>query len=358
MLEDLHARGCRPAEPGEFTKRAFLNGRIDLSQAEAVMDLIHARSERALEAANRQLRGSLGRHIAKAIAQLVDIIAQVEAYIDFPEEDLPAEDRSRLIAGVGALARDIDRLLATAPYGALLREGVRTVIVGEPNVGKSSLLNRLVGWERALVSPEPGTTRDYLEEPRALGAHIIRFVDTAGLNPEPGELERRGIERTIECASEADLFLLVLDATCPCPSLPRSVVERLNCGNTVVVWNKADLQTPNLPNAAFSGWQQVAVSAATGSGISALEQAIVELIDRREHSIDGDFVAINARHATDLSAAAACLRDAENKLRCSVADELMAADLRGALDALGRIGGRVDHEQILDRLFACFCIGK
>ena len=362
VVEDLFARGCRAAEPGEFTKRAFLNGRIDLSQAEAVMDLIHARGERALEAANRQLRGALGRQIEAAIERLVSVVAQVEAYIDFPEEDLPAENRARLRGEVAALRADLGRLLATAHYGALLRDGVRTVIVGEPNAGKSSLLNRLVGWDRALVSPEPGTTRDYLEEPRVLGAHKIRFVDTAGLNPSPAPLERRGIERTLERAAEADLFLVVLDATRPCPALPAEVASRLTAANTVLVWNKTDLAAPAagaLPEA-WREFGQVGVSALTGAGIGGLEEKITELIDRERLRIGDDLIAINARHAAALSEATQCLAFAEAKLSdAGVApDELMASDLRGAMDALGRIGGRVDHERVLDKLFSSFCIGK
>ncbi|HLP07596.1 MAG TPA: tRNA uridine-5-carboxymethylaminomethyl(34) synthesis GTPase MnmE [Opitutaceae bacterium] len=359
VLEDLVARGARMAEPGEFTKRAFLNGRMDLSQAEAVMDLIHARSERALEAANRQLRGALGKQIAAAIERLVGIVAQVEAYIDFPEEDLPAEDRGRLHGEVAALRAELERLLATAHYGALLRDGVRAVIVGEPNAGKSSLLNRLVGWDRALVSPEPGTTRDYLEEARVLGAHKVRFVDTAGLNATPGALEARGIERTLERAAEADLFLVVLDATRPCPTLPATVADRLTVANTVVVWNKRDLAGPGTPPVEWAHFSRVEVSALTGGGVEDLESAISGLIDNQRITFDGDIIAINARHAGDLAEATQCLAQAEAKLgRRGGADELMASDLRGALDALGRIGGRVDHERILDKLFASFCIGK
>ena len=358
VLEDLFARGCRPAEAGEFTKRAFLNGRMDLSQAEAVMDLIHARGERALEAANRQLRGALGRQIAASIERLVAVVAEVEAHIDFPEEDLPPANRIRLLGDLASLRHDTGRLLATAHYGALLRDGVRTVIVGEPNAGKSSLLNRLLGWERALVSPEPGTTRDFLEEPRVLGAHKIRFIDTAGLNPAPAPLESRGIERTLERAAQADLFLLVLDAARPCPTLPPELSGRLRAANTVVVWNKTDVAAPGELPPQWREFTQVSVSALLGHGIEELERAIELLVDKDLFKLDGDLIAINARHASALAEAGECLAAAERKLRDQAADELLASDLRGALDALGRIGGRVDHERILDKLFSSFCIGK
>src|SRR5688572_9346788 len=196
ILEDLFVRGCRPAEPGEFTQRAFLNGRMDLSEAEAVMDVIHARSERALAAASLQLRGSLGRRMNVLIDSLLGVLARIEAYIDFPEEDLPAADRAFVASEVSRLSTETERLLATSHYGELLRDGIKTVIVGEPNVGKSSLLNRLVGRDRALVSPEPGTTRDFIEERVMIGSHLLRLIDTAGLNPSPARLEELGIEMT------------------------------------------------------------------------------------------------------------------------------------------------------------------
>ena len=240
LLEDLSARGCRPAEPGEFTQRAFLNGRMDLSQAEAVMDVIGARSAEALEAARRQLHGALGRHVDGLIAILVGCLARLEATIDFPEEDIPDEDRGALLAEVESVLEGTDRLLATAGTGERLRHGIRTVILGAPNAGKSSLLNALVGSDRALVSPEPGTTRDYIEEFVQVGSHGLLLVDTAGLNPAPGAVEGLGIGRTLERAGEADLFLWVVDGTLPVPPLPPGL-ERVSPANTVLVLNKADL---------------------------------------------------------------------------------------------------------------------
>ncbi|WP_415663365.1 tRNA uridine-5-carboxymethylaminomethyl(34) synthesis GTPase MnmE, partial [Rariglobus hedericola] len=217
ILNDLLARGIRLAEAGEFTQRAFLCGKMDLSQAEAVMDLIHARSERALAAANQQLRGSLGRHLSELTEGLLLVLARIEAYIDFPDEDLPAEDRRIVVKELDTVLHGTARLLATHHYGELLRDGIKTVIIGEPNAGKSSLLNRLIGRDRALVSPEPGTTRDFIEERIILGPHCLRLIDTAGLNPSPAALEKLGMDKTLERAAEADLFLWVLDATRPIP---------------------------------------------------------------------------------------------------------------------------------------------
>lgn len=355
LLEDLLARGCRAAEAGEFTKRAFLNGRLDLSQAEAVMDLIHARSERALAAANRQLRGALGRRMDELVQSLVRIVATVEAYIDFPDEDLPPENRAALLAQLAELRGATARLIATDRYGRVLREGIRTVIIGEPNAGKSSLLNRLAGHERALVSHEPGTTRDYLEELIAIGPHAMRLVDTAGLNPTPGEIERRGIEKTMQQAAEADLFLWVIDASAPLPSLPVRLSGLLNPHNTIAVLNKIDL--PVRPQPALP-YPVVQISALTGSGLEALTRALVERAEAFQTDIGEDWVAINARHADALQRAAEALRLAHERLEGGGDNVLLANELRDALAAFGEISGKVDNERILDALFATFCIGK
>lgn len=358
ILEDLLARGCRHAEAGEFTRRAFLSGRIDLSQAEAVMDLIHARSERALAAANQQLRGSLGRHLAQLTDDLLCTLARIEAYIDFPDEDLPAEDRGIILDSIEKLIAGTGQLLATQHYGDLLRDGIKTVIIGEPNAGKSSLLNRLVGRERALVSPEPGTTRDFIEERVIIGPHCIRLIDTAGLNPSPAPLEKLGMAKTLERAAEADLFLLVLDATRPHPGFPREINELLNAANALVVLNKSDLGARAEASKELAGHETVQVSALTGAGLDALTTAIVRRADAFSQSHGDEIIAINARHADALQRAQSCLAEARAKLTTNGPTELLASDLRGALDTYGEIGGKIDNERMLDRLFSTFCIGK
>lgn len=357
ILEDLMARGCQPAEAGEFSRRAFLNGRMDLSQAEAVMDLIHARSERALAAANQQLRGALGRHMESLVFQLVIIVAKVEAYIDFPEEDLPEEDQRALVRELDRLMADTARLLATSHYGAMLRDGIRTVILGEPNAGKSSLLNRMVGRDRALVSAEPGTTRDYLEERILVGPHALRLIDTAGLNLSPSSLEQRGIDKTFEQAAEADLFLWILDGTNPQPTLPPALAERLAPANTIVVFNKADLPQAPRPSLA-ADFPAVEISALTGQGTDVLRAAISWLADSFQRDVGDELIAINARHAQTLTRANEALAAAKQKITDNIAGELVASDLRDALAAFGEISGKIDNEKILDQLFATFCIGK
>jgi tRNA modification GTPase len=359
ILSDLVARGCRPALPGEFTQRAFLNGRMDLSQAEAVMDLIAARSERSLAAAREMLRGALGRHLAVIVDGIVGSLARVEAHIDFPDEDLPPEDHRLLRERIEGALRGTDQLLATERTGALLREGIRTVILGEPNAGKSSLMNRLLGSERAIVSAEPGTTRDFIEERISLGPHGIRLVDTAGLNPDAGGIEKLGVGKSLELASVSDLLLLVLDSTRPSPALPQAVRDRITSSHTLVVLNKADLLRGRSPAATPpSGIACVTVSALDGSGIQELERELARLADGLQTTFGEERIAINVRHAHFLAAARACLGAALEKAGPGDRPELLASDLRGALDALGEISGKVDNERMLDQLFASFCIGK
>lgn len=359
VLNDLFNRGCRAAEAGEFTRRAFLNGRLDLSQAEAVMDLIHARSARAVAMANQQLRGSLGQHLTQLTDELLLALARVEAYIDFPDEDLPAEDRSIVASAVANVLRGTDRLLATHRYGDLLRDGIKTVILGEPNAGKSSLLNALLGRDRALVSNEPGTTRDYLEERVIVGEHCLRLIDTAGLNPDPGSVEKLGIDKTYERVAEADLILLVLDATHPAPPLPPEILSRLDAASTLVILNKADLLADARPVAAPpTGLPALTLSALTKQGITELEASITQFAEQFLPTNSGDQIAINARHADALRRARECLNTASENLANNGPTELLASDIRGVLDAYGEIGGRIDNEAMLDRLFSTFCIGK
>lgn len=358
LLEDLFQRGCRPADPGEFTQRAFLNGRMDLSQAEAVMDLIHARSDRALTAANQQLRGSLGRRMQALIDSLLGVLARIEAYIDFPDEDLPPEDRAAVLGEIHQIMLSNNMLLATSHYGELLRDGIKTVILGAPNAGKSSLLNRLVGKDRALVSPEPGTTRDFIEERIIVGPHCLRLIDTAGFNRSPAPLEKLGIEKTLERALEADLLLVVLDAADQVvPPFPAELLAKLQTAATLVVLNKVDLAPDAVAAFSVPGAPVVPVSALTGTGMERLEQAIVGLADRAEHDPD-DLVAINARHAHALDQSRLWLTAAEAKLVAGEPIELVASDLRGVMAAFGAITGRIDNERMLDQLFATFCIGK
>jgi len=359
LVEDCLARGARMAEPGEFTRRAFVNGRMDLSQAEAVADLIHANSERALEAARRQLAGELGRAIAGWTDGALAVLATLEAHIDFPEEDLPPEDPAGPRQQLIALARALQAAAATERHDAALRSGIRLAVVGAPNAGKSSLLNALAGEARALVSAEPGTTRDYLEA-RVTGLPLaVTAVDTAGLREGGGELERAGMERSLAQAETADFLLAVVDRSQPPPELPARLLARLKPGQAAVVENKSDLP----PHPALAGWlselPHLVTCLNSAEGAAAARQVITRALEQADLAPTGEALIVSSRHADALRRAAdALLRAADHLKHGSRETELASAEVRGAIDALGEVVGRVDNERMLDKLFASFCIGK
>ena len=358
ILADLIARGCRPAEPGEFTRTAFLNGRMDLSQAEAVSDLIRARSDRSLEVAQRQLYGSVGRKMSELTERLLGVMAQLEAYIDFPEEDLPGEDQVGPASELRKLIEEMGDLMETQRYSALLHEGIKTLIIGEPNVGKSSLINALTGAERSIVSDIPGTTRDYISAFMMLGAWRIEILDTAGIHEASDTVEKIGIDHTIEQAETADFFLLVLDANLPCPTLPDSLLQRMNSGNTIVIENKTDLPSVRSCADFLPDLQHVRTSLLERTGLSELREIWEKTFDDSLTHGHNDGVVVNARHAASLGEAVDSLELASSKLKLGDYSELIVADMRDAVEHIGQVVGRVDNERMLDRLFKQFCIGK
>ncbi|MGB1127149.1 MAG: tRNA uridine-5-carboxymethylaminomethyl(34) synthesis GTPase MnmE [Opitutales bacterium] len=358
ILEDLMARGCRPAEPGEFTRTAFLNGKMDLSQAEAVADLIHARSARSIEAAQRQLHGAVGRKMSELTEQLLVVMAQIEAYIDFPEEDLPGEDQAGPAADLRALIGEIKALVETQHYNALLHEGAKTLIVGEPNVGKSSLINALVGSERSIVSEIPGTTRDYVAAFIMLGPWRIEILDTAGLHVAGDRIERIGIEHTIEQSETADFFLLMLDSAAPSPALPDALLDHMTPANTLVIENKVDLDGSTDRAAFLPEFRHVRVSLLERHGLDQLRRIWLELVESSVHVPQSDGVIVNARHAAALRQAIDNLELASEKIKDAELSELIAADLRDAVESIGQVVGKVENERMLDSLFKQFCIGK
>jgi tRNA modification GTPase len=351
VLERLLECGARSAGPGEFTERAFLHGKLDLTQAEAIMDLISAQSDLALRAAHEQLEGGIGREAVRLREDLIGVVAHLEAWIDFPEEDIDPDTGDLFKARVAAVRDGIAKLLATAEQGRILREGVRTVICGRPNAGKSSLLNLLLGSERAIVSDEAGTTRDTIEETIILDGVPLRLVDTAGLRDEAGGIEREGIRRTLHEAGRADLLLVVRDASLPAAE---SSVELPESNRAVTVLNKADLGE----HADWGEHGGVRLSCNTGAGLDHLRRAIREALDLGEADWGEHAVAINTRHRDCLRRADEFLETAEVLLESAAAPELAALELRGALDALGEIVGKVDTEDILGAIFSRFCIGK
>lgn len=360
ILEDLLARGCRSAEPGEFTQRAFLNGKLDLTQAEAVMDLIHASSDRALAAANEQLRGGLAKRVEALIDTLHDALARIEAYIDFPEEDLPPEDRQVVVDYINQVINDINNLKGTERYRSAINDGFKVVIAGSPNVGKSSLLNRIVGRDRALVSEEPGTTRDFIEERIIIDGHLVRIFDTAGIRDTTSALEALGIQKARALAENADIVMHVVDASNRTLRGQDEVWVCLGPERTILVENKIDCAPIGdalrpLPSPAVA---VVETSAISGQGIDLLLAQVGKMI-RALGSEVRDHITVNSRHARHLVAASQALGSAVaglDNVRCAI--ELAASDLRSALGELGSICGDVDNERMLDRLFSTFCIGK
>ena len=350
VLERLLACGARPAAPGEFSRRAFENGKLDLTQAEAVMDIISAGSDLALRAAQNQLQGAIGNQVAAAADILINVAAHVEAYIDFPEEDSAPDTTDTLLRQLDEVETILRRLLATADEGRLLREGVRTAIIGAPNVGKSSLLNMLLGYERAIVSSVAGTTRDTIEESVALGGLRLRLIDTAGLHESADAIERAGMERSRRAGAEADLILEVADATAPRPALelPQTGAHHL------LLLNKCDL--PLHPDWAAEQ-AAIRISCRAGTGREALEQAVEKLFLSESGERDS-LAAINTRHRHALQRALEYLTAARAALCAGESPEFVDVDLRAALDSLGSITGRIDTEDILTRVFSTFCLGK
>jgi len=349
LLQVICKLGARMARPGEFTERAFLHGRIDLTRAEAVLDVLHARTERALLAAQRALAGKLSDHLMADRERLLNLLARIEAWIDFPDEDIQPEVGDGFRSEVSDLLKSAAQLLSTAPLGHRLRSGYRLVLAGPPNVGKSSLLNTLLGNNRAIVSPTPGTTRDTVEESIVLAGFPVRLIDTAGLRPSTDPVELEGMARTRTAMDSADLVLALIDRTQlvdPC----RKEWERL--GNKVLkVLTKADLSQ-------VSKEDGLLVSSQTGAGLDELRKTITHRLTGNVTAPGSDEIAINARHEDALRRASEAFAAALSSLKAKAAPELVASDLRQALQALESILGVGTSEDVLDRLFAQFCIGK
>lgn len=350
--------GARMAEPGEFSKRAFLNGRLDLSQAEAVLDTIRARSVRSLTVAQRQLRGELAREVASTRSALLTVLAHVEAGIDFAEEDIAFIAKPELKQAIDNASRQVRRLEATAREGRLLREGARVVIVGKPNVGKSSLLNRLLKVDRAIVTELPGTTRDVIEESLNLDGLMIYLVDTAGIRETEDVIELEGIKRSRSAQGDADLQLVVIDGSRPLSREDLDLIDRVKSGKHLNVINKADLQQEIDAEVLGNQTQWVRISAKTGQGIEELRKAIRSQFLRSDGEPPEGTIVTNVRHQVALQRAEESLCQASHSIDEGMAPELLALDVRAAADALGEITGEITTDEILDRIFAEFCIGK
>jgi tRNA modification GTPase len=357
ILDVLLERGARLALPGEFTRRAFLNGRIDLAQAEAVADLISARTELALAAANEQLAGKLSQRINELRDELMRALAHIEAYIDFPDEDIAPDTKDQLLAGLEGGQKLIDDLLRTASEGQVLRRGIRAAIVGRPNAGKSSLLNQLLGHDRAIVSPIAGTTRDTIEETANIRGIPVVFVDTAGLREGCDEIELEGIRRSHQTITRAELILHVLDTSEPLSGDDETYLKEFTGRKRLLVCNKIDLPK-RLTLAAEAAACSIDVSCRTGEGIESLKETIKNVVWAGEIKAEMLQVMVNSRHEDALKRGRNALSDALAGLRTNQTIEIVAMDLRIAANAIGEIVGKTTTEDLLDSIFSQFCIGK
>ena len=366
ILKVLLDEGCRLAEPGEFTRRAFLNGRIDLLQAEAIGEMIHARSESAFRSAVIQMQGKLSDRLDAMREELLRSCALLELELDFSEEDVEFQSRPQLLAELRLLQDEVSSLIDSYQHGRLLKEGVATVIAGKPNAGKSTLLNALLGEERSIVSHQPGTTRDYIEECFVHEKTMFRLTDTAGLREGGEEIEHEGIQRSYKKISEADLILYILDISCEnylddVPQI-REFLNNYPAAHLIVVANKTDL----IPESA-ERLQQLCgaircdicgIAAARREGLDSLKRLMSSIAEKLNKQQDASVLVTSLRHYEALRNASDALENAHELISRQAETELIAFELRSALDYVGEITGKVVNEEIVNLIFERFCIGK
>lgn len=360
VLETVLKNGAQVAEPGEFTKRAFLNGRLDLSQAEAVMDVIQAKSEVALKSSVQQLKGSVLRAVKEIRGKLLHHIAYIETALDDPEhfdlEGYPQE----LLEVAEEQKKKVQKLLSSADDGKMIQEGIRTVILGKPNAGKSSLLNFLVGEDRAIVTEIAGTTRDTLEEYISLHGISLRIIDTAGIRETEDVVEKIGVEKARQMAEKADLILYVVDSSQPLDENDQEIMELLRGRKSIVIYNKTDLASAvdmgSLKEK--TGSQVIPVSVVEETGVEELEKAIREMFFQGEISFDDEVYITNARHKAALEEAEKSLEMVTESIEAGMPEDFFSIDLMGAYEALGRILGESLGEDLVNEIFSRFCVGK
>ena len=361
VLETVLNNGARSAEPGEFTKRAFLNGRIDLSQAEAVMDIIDSKTELSRKAAVSQLEGGLKNKVHELREEILDMTAAIEAAIDYPEHDVEEETYSVMAERVNRLKSEINKLLDTADMGRIIREGVEAVILGKPNVGKSSLLNLLLMEERAIVTDIPGTTRDTVEEYMNLGGIPVKIVDTAGIRETGDTVEKIGVEKSRTRAENADIIFLVLDASIGITDDDKEILEFIKGKNAIILVNKTDIAV-NIDTELLCRYTDreniIFVSVKENEGMDRLTERFKEMFLSGDVEAKESVMINNVRHKNMLAKAIEALDRASVTIETRMPEDFISMDLQDALTALGEITGDSVDDEIIDRIFTRFCLGK
>ncbi len=360
VLQRCLEEGASMAEPGEFTRRAFVNGRIDLSQAEAVIDVIHSASDQALKTATSQLKGNLSKTLSQLYDDLIAVLSQLSAAIDFPEDDLKFVQQAELLRKIGAIQSSITTLLGTYRQGKIFREGARVLLIGKPNAGKSSLMNALLDEERAIVTPHSGTTRDLLEERIRIRDIHINLIDSAGLRENPEAIEEIGIERTRKALEESDLAVVLFDQSRPLDENDRLLISAANDKERIAVLNKCDLAEEidryeikeYLPKTVM-----ISISATTHQGLADLKDAIYEKVARSGNNSESVVIS-RERHRSALAQTQVALDRAKESVENQLSEEFIAVDVHMAMDHLGGIVGKNFDEDLLDQIFNEFCIGK
>lgn len=360
VLETVLKNGAEIAEPGEFTKRAFLNGRLDLSQAEAVMDVIQAKNSMALKSSVEQLKGSVLRAVKEIRSKLIYHIAYIESALDDPEHISLDGYPQELLEVVEKERKEISELLKTADDGRMIQEGIKTVILGKPNAGKSSLLNYLVGEDRAIVTEIAGTTRDILEEYISLNGITLRVIDTAGIRDTEDVVEKIGVGKARQMAEDADLILYVVDSSMPLDENDQEIMELLKGRKSITIYNKTDL----IPVVDMEFLKEktaspvIPISAVEETGISQLEDEIRRMFFQGELSFNDEVYITNARHKAALEEALESLKLVKNSIEMGMAEDFFSIDLMNAYESLGRIVGESVGEDLVNEIFSKFCVGK
>ncbi len=361
ILNRILACGARLSEPGEFTRRAFLNGRIDLAQAEGLMDFIRAKSEEAAKASFQQMQGSLSTEIREMRRSLLELLAHMEVTIDYPEEDIEEVFFAKIQRQLLVVLEQCESLLKTADQGKLIREGIKTVIIGKPNVGKSSLLNALLKENRAIVTEVPGTTRDVIEDELNIRGILVRIMDTAGIRDTEDIVERIGVERSKDLILEADLILLIVDASEALAKEDEEIIKQLHDRSVLVLLNKTDKPSvidEDRIRETIGDKRMIKTSMIEGTGIREIEDFIEQMVFRGALTAKTGHILTNRRHLEALIHSKQYIKDALDAVEGLIPLDLVTIDIRSAIDAFGEITGESLTEDLLDKIFLEFCLGK